>query len=147
MTKEESIGFELVGISTEEFAILAESTAVDDAYELKTGISFKIDDRKHQIGCFVSFMIEKDLEKLLKLKVGCHFIIKLENWNSFINDNDMIIPKGFASHLAMLTVGTARGVYHSKTEHTAFNNFVIPTINVSKFFDSDLILNLKDEEE
>ncbi|MGI9526723.1 MAG: hypothetical protein ACR2MS_06415 [Weeksellaceae bacterium] len=146
MKKEESIGFELVGISTEEFAILEENAKLDDSYELNTGLSFKIDDQKHQIGCFVSFMVEKEQEKLLKLKVGCHFIIRPENWNSLLHNNEMTIPQGFASHLAMITVGTARGVFHSRTEHTTFNNFIIPTINVTKFFDSDLILNLDEEE-
>lgn len=149
MKKEENIGFELIGISTEEFAILQENSKLDDSYDLNAGISFKIDEQKHQIGCFVSLVLEKELEKLLKLKVGCHFIIQTENWNAFFNNNEIIIPKGFASHLAMLTVGTARGVFHSKTEHTAFNNFIIPTINVTKFFESDLnfYLNEEDEEE
>jgi hypothetical protein len=31
----------------------------------------------------------------------------------------------------MLTIGTTRGVLHAKTEHTLFNQYLLPTINVN----------------
>jgi len=37
-----------------------------------------------------------------------------------------------------LTVGTVRGILHTKTEGTNFNGFVIPTINVTELVTSDV---------
>ena len=33
---------------------------------------------------------------------------------------EMKFPKGFVAHLAMITVGTLRGVLHTKTEEYCF---------------------------
>ena len=40
----------------------------------------------------------------------------------------------------MLTIGTARGVLHSKTENTPYNKYLLPTLNVSDLVNNDLIL-------
>jgi hypothetical protein len=37
----------------------------------------------------------------------------------------------------MITVGTARGVLHAKTEGTTLNKFFIPTVNVVEMVTDD----------
>ncbi|WP_262906606.1 hypothetical protein [Tenacibaculum finnmarkense] len=37
----------------------------------------------------------------------------------------------------MITVGTTRGVLHSKTDNTIFNEFILPTLNVSQMITED----------
>jgi hypothetical protein len=49
----------------------------------------------------------------------------------------LTIPKGFLAHLAMISVGTARGILHCKTENTIFNNFVLPLVNVASMIPED----------
>ena len=49
------------------------------------------------------------------------------------------LPSGFVCHLAMLAIGTARGVLHAKTENTLFNKYLIPTINVAELIKDDII--------
>jgi hypothetical protein len=73
----------------------------------------------------------QDEKAFLILKTRCEFEIEGEAWNSFISENTITVPEGFASHLAVITVGTARGVLHEKTNDTSFNHFVIPTINLT----------------
>ncbi len=51
--------------------------------------------------------------------------------------NTLIVPKGLLCHLAMLTVGTSRGILHAKTEGTCFNKYVLPTINVTEIIKED----------
>jgi len=42
----------------------------------------------------------------------------------------------------MHTVGTARGVLHSKTESTPFNGLIIPPINVEQIIQEDIVVNV-----
>ena len=46
-------------------------------------------------------------------------------------------------HLSVITVGTARGVLHAKTENTPFNKFVLPTINVTELVKEDVSFDLE----
>jgi hypothetical protein len=57
-----------------------------------------------------------------------------ENWNTYYNPEkqSVLLPANFARHLAMITVGTTRGVLHAKTEKTEFSKFIIPTINLEE---------------
>jgi hypothetical protein len=45
----------------------------------------------------------------------------------------------------MLTVGTARGVLHAKTENTKYNRYVLPTINVASMIKNDAVFNFGNE--
>ena len=45
----------------------------------------------------------------------------------------------------MITVGTLRGVLHAKTENTEFNEFFLPTINVTDLIKEDIRFNLDDQ--
>ena len=47
-------------------------------------------------------------------------------------------PKGFMAHLAVITVGTTRGVLHAKTENSKFNKYFLPTINVNELVKNDI---------
>jgi hypothetical protein len=57
-----------------------------------------------------------------------------------VNTKTIILPKGFVRHLAVLTVGTVRGILHTKTEGTDSNKFVLPTINVADMISDDAVL-------
>ena len=56
--------------------------------------------------------------------------------------NSLTIPKGFLNHMAMLTIGTTRGILHAKTENTSFNTFVVPPINLSDLIHEDAVISL-----
>ena len=55
---------------------------------------------------------------------------------------ELIVPKGFISHLVMISIGTTRGVLHSKTENTIYNKFLLPTINVNELIKEDVKFNI-----
>ena len=52
--------------------------------------------------------------------------------------NVVKVSKGFMQHIAMLTVGTTRGILHAKTEGTCFNKYVLPAINVAELIKDDV---------
>jgi hypothetical protein len=143
MAKDKPISFCLNKITIEQFAILAEPPKKDEKINITTDIRFGYDKDEKIIGAFSKFRFDSDKESFLVIEVGCHFKISDEDWGSFINatDNTIVLPKGFATHLFILTIGTARGVLHAKIENTPYNNYFVPLINVSKMIEADVILS------
>ena len=129
-----SIGFSLKRVTTEQFAIIEEGFDEKGKIRLKTSMRFAADDKQKYIAVFTSFIFDSNNEPFLLVEASCHFSIKDDAWNEMYdaNLNTLTVPKGFLCHLAMLTVGTSRGILHSKTEGTCFNKYVLPTINVTK---------------
>lgn len=56
--------------------------------------------------------------------------------------NTLTLEKGFARHLSVIAVGTARGVLHSKTEDTDWNHITLPLINIEEVLQEDVIIEL-----
>jgi hypothetical protein len=81
-------------------------------------------------------------ETLLILECGCHFALTEATWEQCRNsDNQVKIPKELLTHLAVIALGTARGVLHAKTEGTLFNHHIMPVLNLTEVFKDDLLLN------
>ena len=144
--KEIKIPFSLIGIQTLEFAMIKELFSDDDPnIELGINAEFGIaSTEEHEMVCApeVSFL-QKGLP-FLKLKVACFFEIKPEQWNKYVqtDSQSIVFPKGFTDHLLMIATGTLRGVLHAKTEGTIFNQFRLPTINVTALTESDIEIKL-----
>jgi len=138
MKKENTqIGFVLLGIKTEQFAIFEENFSPKKEAGLGTQLQFKLDQENKQIGVFLGFEFIQGKKVFLKIQVSCHFKIEENSWASFVNQNKLIVPKGFLAHLAMITTGTTRGVLFAKTEATPFSTFIIPTLNVAEMIKED----------
>lgn len=140
-----SIGFVLQGIKTEQFAIFEENYSPKNDIDLGTGLQFKIDSQNKHIGVFLQFQFIQGKKVFLKIQVSCHFKIEANAWDSFVTENQIVVPKGFLAHLAMITTGTARGVLFAKTEGTPFSKYIIPTINVEEMIKSDAVFDLAAE--
>lgn len=143
------ISFSIDGIKTEQFAILEENYHEKKSVDFETGIQFKIDAESKFIASVVRISFNQGKKSFLKIDVSCHFKIDDQSWNTFINKKQLIltIPKGFLAHMAMITVGTLRGILFTKTEGTVFNKFIIPTIDVASMIEKDETFSLKDDNE
>ena len=139
--KSKQIGFVLKRVSTEQFAIIEDAFTKDGKIRVGTNIRFGSDEKTRMIAVFSSFTFECNKKPFLLIETGCHFEISDESWAQMLSleSNTLTVPAGFIRHLAMLTVGTTRGVLHAKTEDTPFNQFVLPTINVSEIIQQDSI--------
>lgn len=138
--KKYTVGFQLSKITTEQFAIITEAF---DSSEKETGLSislkFGLDHENKFIACFVLVQFEQKETPFLLIEACNHFKIEESSWGDMQNiNNKIILPKGFACHLVMLTIGTLRGILHSKTENTEFNQFILPTINVTELIQTDV---------
>jgi hypothetical protein len=134
-----NIGFSLKKVITEQFAIIEESFNEKGKIRLNTSFRFAADDEQKYIAVFSSFVFDSEEKPFLIIEASCHFSIIDSAWIEMLNSetNTLIVPKGFLCHLAMLTVGTSRGILHAKTEGTCFNQYIIPTINVTEIIKSD----------
>jgi hypothetical protein len=141
--KNGSIGFQLNKITTEQFAIIPDAFNKDNSkIEMSIGLKFGMDKERKIIAPFVKVQFEQRKKAFIIIEIANHFNIEEKAWNSFEkSETGIIIPKGFASHLVMLTIGTLRGALHCKTENTEFNNFILPTINVTELIKDNVVLN------
>jgi hypothetical protein len=144
MSKELALSFRLVNIKTDEFAIVEDSFEEEGKVSLETSFNFRVDKERHILGTTVKFQFEQNDKPFLIISVTCGFEMEGEAWESLIDadKNKIIIPEGFASHMSVLTVGTARGVLHEKTNETDFNHFIIPPINLTKIINEDIEIDL-----
>jgi hypothetical protein len=140
----DKIGFSLNKITTEQFAII--ESAFKDDFEILFNIVSKygINEKDKMIATFIAPAFSKNEIPFLVLEIACHFKIAEDAWEKFTSKDKtkLNLPIGFIRHLTMLSIGTARGVLHSKTENTVFNKFVLPTINVNEIVKNGISFNL-----
>lgn len=144
MKKDNLVGFLLKKIHTEQFALFEENFLEGIKVNLNAQIQFKLDHKNYMVGTFMGFTFEQEKKPFLKIEVSCHFKLEESTWSNFIDEkkSKTTIPKGFLAHLAMITIGTARGVLFAKTEGTLFSTFIIPTLNVSEMIETDGVFSM-----
>jgi len=139
MENKDNIGFSLRKLTTQQFAIIEDVFKDCENVEMKTNVNFGIDTTKKMIAVFFNVSFLQNKVPFLLLETASHFHVKEESWATFENEEktELIVSKGFISHLVMLSIGTTRGVLHSKTENTIYNKFLLPTINVNDLIKGD----------
>lgn len=144
MSDVKEIKFNLIKVTTEQFAVL-ELPSDDKKIIFNSSFKFGLSFADKRIGVFTNFSYMAENIPFLLLESGCHFIIEDDYWEKISNNEtkSVILPKGFVSHLLMLSVGTARGILHAKTENTPYNEFIIPLINVTDAVKADINLSEK----
>lgn len=134
----DKIGFNLTKINTLQFAIIEDAFNTDiDKFNIETNLGYGVDSENGSILSVVKIQFEQNDIPFLIIEVSCEFDVVEDFWKEFDSNKSIIIPKGFMAHIAMITVGTTRGVLHEKTKNTKFNEFVLPTINVAKMIEKD----------
>ena len=123
--------FKMTKIKVEQFAIL---TDID--YEnhknisLKTIMNVSFASEIHSISVDIRFVFHCDDVQIIVLEVRCNFEVDEEGWKKFNANGEFDIPDDFLGHLALHTVGTARGILFCKTEGTKYASLILPPINV-----------------
>jgi len=134
----QNVRFSLAKISTDQFAIIPSSFKMGEDVNLKTSLQFGSNKESKLISVKASFQFEQQLIPFLIIEASCYFNIEPNDWNIFVQEAEIVVPKSIITHLTVLTVGTVRGILHAKTEGTNFNGFIIPTINVTELVTSDI---------
>ena len=143
MEAKKNISFRLLNIVTEQFATF-EVENIPDNNNLKSELQFSINPDNRVVACKMNFQFLHNNQPIVVLAIVCNFDVEEKSWNeNILSANKITLPKHFLEHLCVITVGTARGVLHAKTENTTFNRFLIPTLNVSNLVAKDVVFEIK----
>lgn len=141
--KELPIKFTLVHIEEKQFASFENALEKESPIEQEIGFGFGVDIEQQVIGVTMDFMLSKQKSPLLKQMLSCYYKIEPQDFETQLKKEDaVVLPCGFAKHLAMITTGTARGVLFANTKNTPFNQFIIGLVNVDKMFTKDIHIKL-----
>lgn len=142
---ENTIGFIIHKIETKQFAILSEELD-ESELTITSGVAFGIDEDNRIIRAMFKYeFISKD-KVILILEVYVDFQIEEKCFGKQIKIKDsLVIPKDFATHLAMIAVGTARGILHEKTNGTKLNEFLMPPIDLTASIDEDIAFKFEND--
>lgn len=137
-----SIGFFIRKINTDQFAIVEDAYTDGAKTRISSSLNFGANAADSIVSVAVKCMFYQTETPFIIIEASCYFKIKPDNWGQFYNTKTkkISLPKGFATHLALLTVGTARGILHTKTENTPYNRFYLPTINLNELVKEDISL-------
>ena len=138
------VRFRMTGVVIDQFAILADEYENVKEWQVDVDLttSFSFDPLESAIK--MKFLFRCQETKILVLELTCRF--RIDGADEFeIKDGKMIVPSGFVAHLAMHTVGTARGVLVCKTEGTPYSQYILPPINVTEMITKDIEVPLGSE--
>ena len=138
------VPFALTKIQTLEFAILDKSFSQNEEVQISPAINFSIDPSTKQVGVEPRFEYSQHSPFLI-VEVRCVFTISDDEWVEWMDTDKGVftVPRKIATHMAVLSVGTTRGVLHAKTEGNLFNMFVLPTWNLSEVIDQDVAIEVE----
>ncbi len=144
MKEKSKINFGLSKVSTEQFAIISEVPKDEKDIKLNTNYKFTANTQHRAIATLLKITFYNNDSPLLLLETGCHFVIEEKSWDGLFDEENKVVtlPKGFASHLAMISMGTTRGILHSKTENTPYNKYMLPLMNVSNMIESEIKIQI-----
>lgn len=139
------IDFTLVNIRTVQFAAFEDEIPTTDEINISTDIGFRLNEGRRQIMVkYETIFLTMNDKPFIKLEVECVFELYEDSWNNSRLKDGYFFSKGFGRHLAMLTIGTTRGVLHEKTEGTLLNRYILPTINLERIIIDDLYFEQRD---
>lgn len=145
MEQSKPVNFSLNSIFTLQFAILEEYYRKGGEVDLTTAVNFGIVESDFLVASRGVFTFSIEQKPFLKLEVACYFKIDETSWSSFVlaDRSSIVFPRGLLMHLTTIMIGTARGVLHAKTENTEYNQFPLPTINVTELVTEDVAISLE----
>lgn len=135
------INFSLLKIKTEQFVVFAENYNKNEVVNLITNLSFGLNSNDKVFLITPKYTFENNGKPFMAIQISCFFKIDDATWDSFKNNNQIVFPKDFVAHMAMITVGTSRGILHVKTEDTPFNEFILPPLNVAEMVGEDVMFD------
>lgn len=127
------IPFRLKGISTTRFSIAQALDEKGTKAKLEFSPGFLSNPETRTVGAAFGLRLMRGQEELVFVEVVCHFELSEPYWNGLQeNDGAKELPLPVALHLATLAAGTARGVFHAKTENTPFQRYFLGTVNLTR---------------
>ncbi len=144
MKNENLVNFKIAKIETIQFAIVQENVN-ETALEIQASFGFGIDADTKIIRTTFEYSMLSENSLALKIEAAVIFEIEANCFDTVIAQKEkLIIPKEFATHMAMTVVSVTRGILHEKTRGSALNKFPLPTIDVMSSVNNDVVFEKND---
>ena len=137
-----NMNFILKYIKTEQFAIFEENLIEGEPINLSTSLSCGLNAGEKLFISTVKCTFEINEKPFITIQVSCYYELDPTTWAELTDENKLVIPRGFVAQTAMHCAGTIRGILHTKTEDTIFNQFILPPINVDVLAGEDAVFEL-----
>lgn len=99
-------------------------------FTVDSGFAFNGNLDPAWVGCQSEFTFRQGDTRLAHFIAYCYFEIDPNFVKREAKEGVLVIDKEFLRYLATITVGTARGIFHAKTQNTILHQFVLPPINL-----------------
>jgi hypothetical protein len=132
------IPYRIIKIETKQFAIFPEKFINGNDVDIQTSYNFDIRSDMTNIRCTSAIHFLQKGQLIMILELTCYFDIASEGVD-FIKEQKKV-PLEFLRYMATITVGTARGIIHAKTEGTVLCSIILPPINLVEAIKSDMDL-------
>lgn len=141
---DKQVPFQIKAIATREFATNKNAHKEGEEVGISTGYNFGLDNENHAVAVLLDLALECKEIPFVILKIRMEFDVMPDAFEKFKNKKSKVItiPKGFLTHLAAMTVSTARGILHAKLEGTDFDFLLLPALNVSEILQEDMKFDL-----
>lgn len=134
------IPFRIFKIENDPIELHADMVEKITDMEFGFQVSFNGNLKDRVVGCKTDYIFKQKDTLISSLTVYCYFMIDDEYVKSNTRDGKMVVDKDFLCYLATISVGTARGIQHAKTQGTILNSLVIPPINLMSIGIKDFTL-------
>lgn len=136
---EHTIGFRIQHIETLQYAVLQENVE-ESKLAFAISFSYGLDAFSKIVRTMFRYELMHEEKPALLIEIAVDFGIEPVSFDEKIREaSGYRISTGLAIHLAMIAVGTARGILHEKTKDLALNKYPIPTINVTQTINNDIV--------
>lgn len=136
----DKIPFRIFKIENDPIELHADLVDKNSIIEFSFQVSFNGDLKNRIIGCKTDYVFKQKDTIISSLTVYCYFMIEKEFVKSKTVNNKLELSKDFLRYLATISVGTARGIQHAKTQGTDLNSMVIPPINLVSMDIQDFVI-------
>lgn len=136
----DKIPFRIFKIENDPVELHADLVDKNSIIEFGFQVSFNGDLKNRIIGCKTDYVFKQQSTVISSLTVYCYFMIEEGFVKSKTVNNKLELSKDFLRYLATISVGTARGIQHAKTQGTDLNSLVIPPINLVSMDIQDFVI-------
>lgn len=148
MNEDLRIGFNLLEIKRLTFNLDAGVDITESEYELSVQLGFGAAPGLQSVKAVPRITFEVKGEAFITLELALTFGIAPDAWEKMTNeDGDLLLPVGFARHLGVIGVGTARGFLSAKLEGDPdYGQLVLPTVDLTQTVTEDIVIGFDEEE-
>jgi hypothetical protein len=136
---EAPIPFQIKSIATRQFATMESAYKEGDEAEFTSTFNFGVGKEDHLVVTLLDVSFSFNGSPFIILKIKMDFDVQPEAFDRFKSkDGAIIVPKAFLTHLAAMSISTARGILHAELKDSEFNHVVLPVLNVSEVLQEDV---------